>query len=716
MNLYNKYLFFIPFFLIQNVLWSQLVRKPQFDKWVFSNNCQIDFTSGAPVFSSNGNNVGDETASSYCDANGDIIMYTDGITIYDKTHNSMPSAVIWDGNSSRSGPLIIPFINDPDKYYIFQVDGLTTSSFSGPLGKWDGLYYHIVDMTLNGGLGDISSGQQNIVLIDSVEEALAAVMHENGEDYWVVTRKAHSSKFYAFLVTENGVCLSPVITDIGSVPPNAPNGLRIKFSHDGKQMAVVGGSVKSILLDFDNCSGELSNLQDISPSVIKGYDVVFSPDDNLIYVTHIWGGSPDILQYQRFAPNIPATEMIIGGAVPHGFYPDIMSYSGLRVYGDTIYVGNTDSSFHILSDPNNYGNPGLENHFQFTGGTFNSKMSYNFPNYFDYQYIDKSYAITRDTSICSGDSLEIGGDINCNSTGYDYAWLPSVGLSDPLIANPVAKPNVTTTYVVSVTFICNTTTDTITIHVDPFLDATIISDTLFCENDPVTNLQAQTNGGVWSGNGIINTSDGTFDPLVAGIGTQEIIYQTNGLCDDADTIEINVVEVPSIIYMSQDDSCNLSKGFIDIDVSGGSMPYAYFWSNGAVSEDLLNVSSGLYTLELIDDNECIVLEQIIIQNDLECDNEQVMIYVPNSFSPGYADGVNDEFFPVISGGTISDYEFYIFNRWGELIFNSIVEGEKWDGRFQGEMSPQEVYVWKITFVDDGLLEWNQYNGHVVLLR
>jgi gliding motility-associated-like protein len=91
-----------------------------------------------------------------------------------------------------------------------------------------------------------------------------------------------------------------------------------------------------------------------------------------------------------------------------------------------------------------------------------------------------------------------------------------------------------------------------------------------------------------------------------------------------------------------------------------------------------------------------------------------IFFAPSGFTPN-GDGVNDMFFPVGIGIDPSNYELLIFNRWGELIFESHNPALGWDGTYKNEMSKQDVYVWKVKTVDHTNKQ-HEYYGHVTLLR
>ena len=95
--------------------------------------------------------------------------------------------------------------------------------------------------------------------------------------------------------------------------------------------------------------------------------------------------------------------------------------------------------------------------------------------------------------------------------------------------------------------------------------------------------------------------------------------------------------------------------------------------------------------------------------------DEFLIYVPNAFTPD-GDGVNDVFMPIVSGHDLDSYEFLIFNRWGELIFEASAAGVAWDGTHKGQKAKQDVYVWKLKAKKASDGEKKVYYGHVSLLK
>jgi gliding motility-associated-like protein len=95
--------------------------------------------------------------------------------------------------------------------------------------------------------------------------------------------------------------------------------------------------------------------------------------------------------------------------------------------------------------------------------------------------------------------------------------------------------------------------------------------------------------------------------------------------------------------------------------------------------------------------------------------DRLLVFVPNAFTPN-GDGFNEGFRPVFNLPFVVDYEFMIFDRWGERIFTSQTLDEAWDGTYGGDVVETEVYVWKLTCRDQLSGELIERVGHVTVLK
>lgn len=125
-------------------------------------------------------------------------------------------------------------------------------------------------------------------------------------------------------------------------------------------------------------------------------------------------------------------------------------------------------------------------------------------------------------------------------------------------------------------------------------------------------------------------------------------------------------------------------------------------------------SSGQFAIYLTvsDDYACYDSTQVLLFI-----NEDILVYVPNTFTPD-DDAFNNVFLPIFSGPLdIYNYELLIFNRWGELIFESLNPSVGWDGTYAGKFPVQDgTYVWKINFKSLHRADKRELIGHVNVLR
>ena len=259
--------------------------------WYFGTAAGIDFNSGSPVALNNGAINTTEGCASIADASGNLLFYTDGVTVYNKVHAIMPNGSgLMGGNSSSESAIIVQLPGSSTQYYIF-----TTPN----QGSLDGLNYSIVDMTLQGGMGDVSA--LNVNMHSPIGEKVCATHHMNGTDYWIVAHEFNTDAFYAFQFSAAGVNPVPVISNVGLV--HAGYHGYLKFTPDGTKIGLAIGETNQLeLFDFDKSTGIVSNPITFPTTYIYPYGVEFSPDNSKFYVAQSGvGGSPGIYQFDMLA-------------------------------------------------------------------------------------------------------------------------------------------------------------------------------------------------------------------------------------------------------------------------------------------------------------------------------------------------------------------------------------------------------------------------------
>lgn len=235
-----------------------------------------------------------EGSASISDTSGNLLFYTDGQTVWNKLHGKMPngSGLFTSGSVTQSS-IIIPWPGQANKYFVF------TNNYA--------LYYSIVDMSLNGGLGDVA--QKNILVIDHIGEQLTACYHKNKNDVWVVVHQLQGNKLYSFLITNKGVNHKPEVSLSRYAPSNYIGSLKI--SPNGKKIAFASFDGVVELMCFNNENGRICKSIILSKSFEGAYSVEFSNNSTHLYV-NAWLGIK-LSQYDLTVPwdNIKDTEIIL---------------------------------------------------------------------------------------------------------------------------------------------------------------------------------------------------------------------------------------------------------------------------------------------------------------------------------------------------------------------------------------------------------------------
>lgn len=273
--------------------------------WFFGNNSGLNFNYTSPLAYFGGHMESIEGSSVICDENGQVLFYSNGTQIWNKQFYPMRNSenILGDRSSSQSS-LIVPQPGHKNKYYLF-----TTDAIAGV----NGCRYSIIDTDRDFGRGAVT--RKNILLVSQTPEKITASYHENGEDIWIITHGWNNNKFYAFLLTAEGI-KTPVISESGSKhqafkslvqAPNQEIDIEyyrtaigyMKVSPNGKHLAlaVSSGDRYVELFKFNSATGELSKPIKIDHlgtarkgeyggtwDVSAPYGIEFSPNSKYLYV------------------------------------------------------------------------------------------------------------------------------------------------------------------------------------------------------------------------------------------------------------------------------------------------------------------------------------------------------------------------------------------------------------------------------------------------
>ncbi|MFN8276067.1 MAG: M43 family zinc metalloprotease [Chitinophagales bacterium] len=270
----------------------------QANNWYFGLGAGLTFNTNPPTPLTDGQHYQSEGSASISDANGHLLFYTDGHSVWNRNHVLMPNGNNLLGYGSSTSCLIVNHPGVKHKFYIFHTgtaDNVTTM----------GIRYTEVDLSLNFGLGDVPVNRKNLPLvnIDSASEQLSAVRHCNNKFIWVGTHDHANNLYRAYLIDSQGLHTTPV-RSLGLVTGAATAGYDcigyMKFSPDGKKAArCFYNSQKIELMDFDNATGKFSHpvIVDNGTNNNYYYGLEFSPNSKLLYCSTL--NTPyTLLQYE----------------------------------------------------------------------------------------------------------------------------------------------------------------------------------------------------------------------------------------------------------------------------------------------------------------------------------------------------------------------------------------------------------------------------------
>ena len=298
------------------------------------------------------------------DENGNLLMVSNGCWIADATGDTMmngggliPNSFTnsswcnsFSGLPFHHSVVFVPNPTDSNKIYLLHQSGTSSSNF-----KSSGLYYSVIDKTLNNGLGGVMPSQKNLVALQAgLNPGITVCKHANGVDWWVLVFKDSSDIVYTMQLSATGFSV-PVQQALGVIPAIYLLG-QMSFSPDGKKFAYsyyngISGAINNYirLFDFDRCTGLLSNKTEvIYVENNGGLGLSFSPDSKKLYA----GTFLKIVQLNLDTTNVAASLDAV--AVYDGYaYP----YPVLQTSFWTMYLA-ADGKIYITS-----GNGVIDIHF-----------------------------------------------------------------------------------------------------------------------------------------------------------------------------------------------------------------------------------------------------------------------------------------------------------------------------------------------------------------
>jgi Secretion system C-terminal sorting domain len=325
---------------------------------------------------------------------GNLLFYSNGCDVKDANHQIMPNGeglnpgVLYDNNcpdggySTMGGILALPQPNATNSYFLVHQAGEVFNV--SPFLRVNRLYLTRVDMTLNNGLGDVTTKNQP-VLTSQIQVGIQAVKHSNSQDWWVIAISLYGNKYYKILLTEDGVTEIDSQSIGGVLSFNG--GGQMSFSPDGTKFAKYDFMDQLMLFDLDRGTGLLSNYQkmEIDTPAFAFSGLAFSPNSKRLYLST----QQKLWQLDLEAPDILGSKTLVGeydGFVYEFFnllFPVLFQRMQLgpdcKIYmtsqGPVAYM-------HVINNPDE---SGLACNFVQRGLELPCSVNYSIPNFPNYR-------------------------------------------------------------------------------------------------------------------------------------------------------------------------------------------------------------------------------------------------------------------------------------------------------------------------------------------
>ncbi|MBK9543758.1 MAG: T9SS type A sorting domain-containing protein [Bacteroidetes bacterium] len=561
--------------------------------WYFGNHAGLDFTSGTAVAVTNNAMWAFEGTVSMSDKAGNLLFYTDGDTMFNRNHVAMANSTqIYGGLSSCQSGLAVPWPDHPDKYIYFET-AVAEDSFAAPFR------YSVVDMSLDGGLGDIFP--YNIVLHSPIEEKINGTMHCNGRSIWVMVHEWGTNNFLAYLVDSSGVNTTPVVNSIGPVHTGwfyEPGRGNIKFSNDGQWMAISTFDYPLELYRFDNATGLLSNPISF-PASNYNLGVEFSPDNTKFYhFEHTNSGDGHINQYDLSSGN-PVT---IANSKTQVMLSAPGNQNALQIGPDgRIYFSNGfspwDAYVGVIYNPNALG---LACGASATGLHLNGKQSISgLPNFMSTSFFTDDLQIEGPDSVCPNATAQ-QYSIHANAWNLgNYTWSALGKLSVNSFSDSTISINFTgsgtDTLVISKTTNCGMLRDTLFIHAIPAYPD-LGPDANLCAGDTlILSLPENYFSYAWQ--------DGSMNPTFSAVqqGDYWVDVTTANSCILRDSIHINPNSSQTSVELGPD--IIICPGAVVV-LDAGAGYTSYRWQDGSGNPQFTAWQEGTYWVRVSSAGDC----------------------------------------------------------------------------------------------------------------
>jgi gliding motility-associated-like protein len=611
-------------------------------KWYFGNYAGLDFTTNPPTVLTNGTMAVVGGCASVADASGNLLFYTNGVTIWTASHTVMAngSGLLGGGFPMYTQScLITKRPGSVSEYYIFTVKHGT------------GFHYSIVDMSLASGQGSVTT-KNSVLYSGFVCGKLTGAKHCNGSDYWIVVRDWLSNSvqqnYRAYLLTGASVTNTAVVSTVNSYSTSqlydagtmkiSPNGRKLAVANNNYSNSQSGGAFE--LWDFDNSTGAVTNsLGLLSATQYSntignfGGSVEFSPDGTKLYGSHFYDLNThylgSLIQWNLCAGSpsaIAASSVALAtswsSSQGSSWFGSLQNARNGKVYVAR-YDGTGTWGIGVVNNPST---AGTACNFVDFGQSISPNTSwFSLPNFIGNAFVQLPPMPSFTTQVSNNFGCQSamftppilpGNTVSICSNGYTLVSL-SWNFGDPLsgsnntstVSTPIHQFTSLGTYTVKLilNYGCGMGTDTLKQLVNVNLPCiNIASHSISCASLGSATVTPTVGIGPFSYTWLpTNQNNSVVAGLVPGNYTV-IVYDQGSNFTYTNTLNFaSVIPLTGSLVHSGTVTCNSGSTATGsyINLAGGSATQNYTWTNGSASyytPTVSSLSAGLWNVKVKD--------------------------------------------------------------------------------------------------------------------
>ena len=346
--------------------------------------------------------------------------------------------------------------------------------------------------------------------------------------------------------------------------------------------------------------------------------------------------------------------------------------------------------------------------------------------------------LTPNTQICPEDDIDLNVTGSGGSSPYTFTWSSNgsvIGTGSQITVDPTVT---NTEYCVVLSEACGSPTDeqcTIITFPTPIEPSAVPNYVEQCVPNTFEFTNTSSNGGeiattVWDFGSVkyftTELGNDSTSFFFNDVGTYDLIMTTTSIygCVYADTIEsiIEVLPIPTADFFFSKNPTTIFETSVFMQDKSSSDVINWYWDSPGSNPTSSNLVTPTFLFP-----DGIVGEYpitLIVETELGCTDtityflnvvEDILFYAPNTFTPD-GDEFNQNWQPIISGIDIYDFDLFIFNRWGELIWESHDPNVGWDGTYKGKPVQDGTYTWFARVSTEYNDDKKEFNGAINLIR